>query len=68
MTKARIRDLRAGSKFSWNGNTYIVLSETNNTFHIMNIATGYAFDGNKNYELEVALIENVMLIEADWDL
>ena len=67
-TKLRICDLRVGSKFSWNGNTYIVLSETDNRFRIMNIATGYAFDGRKNHDLEVTFIENALLIDACWDL
>ena len=39
MAKVKFRDLKVGLKFSWNGNTYIVLSETDNTFHIMNTAT-----------------------------
>lgn len=66
--KVRICDLRVGSKFSWNGNTYIVLSEIDNRFHIANTETGYFFDCSKNHELEVTFIKDVMVCDACWDL
>ena len=67
-TKLRICDLRVGSKFSWGGNTYIILTEIDNRFYIANTATGYWFNCSKNHELEVTFIKDAVVCEACWDL
>lgn len=55
-TKIKFCDLKVGTKFSFGGNTHIILYEDDDKFFVVDLTTGYWFDCKKDHELEVTLI------------
>lgn len=55
-TKIKFCDLKVGTKFSFGGNTHIVLSEDDDKFFVVDLTADHWFNCRKDHELEVTLI------------